>query len=223
MRQNIGYYLQVKKWPRPTGAITRVRNRKMLKVKSIIVKFENAHLQANLRLEKSQGKFLADNIDAMIKDCRLFLKVAGGLRGDKLSEALSAAGYGALAGRLNANHDKRSAISYIVDNAASILAGVKNGDYDNVTHLRGIKKKHQELTDAPKAKRKPKSGQGKPKGGKKTVNAAPKWKGTNAENWQAQFAAIEDFAKASGIDFDKVISFWFDEANEKPAKQAAAM
>ena len=56
--------------------MTRIRNRKMLKVKSIIVKFENAHLQANLRLEKSQGKFLADNIDAMIKDCRRFLKVA---------------------------------------------------------------------------------------------------------------------------------------------------
>lgn len=196
----------------------------MLKVKkSIIVRFENAHMQANLRLEKSQGKFLAENIDAMMKDCRLFLTVANGLRGDKLSAALSAAGYGALAGRLNANHDKRSAINYIVANAKEIVAGVKNGDYDNVTHLRGIKKKHQELTAAPKAKRTGNAGQGKVSTGAKSVTAAPKWNGTNAENWQAQFAAIEDFAKASGIDFDKVISFWFEEANEKPAKVAAAM
>ena len=177
-------------------------------------------MQANLRLEKSQGKYLAANINAIVSDCRAFLKVANGLRGDKLSAALSAAGFGMFAGRLNANHDKRSAIGYIVANAADIVAGVKNGDYDNVTHVRGIKKKHQELTAAPKAKRQGKAGQGKASTGAKSVTAAPKWKGTNAENWQAQFAAIEDFAKASGIDFDKVISFWFDEASEKPAKVA---
>lgn len=193
----------------------------MTKQKSIIVKFENNHMQANLRLEKSQGKFLSDNIDAMIKDYRAFLKVADGLRGDKRDAALSAAGFGMFAGRLNANHDKRSAIGYVVANAADIVAGVKNGDYDNVTHVRGIKRKHQELTAAPKAKRQGKAGQGKASTGAKSVTAAPKWKGTNAENWQAQFAAIEDFAKASGIDFDKVISFWFDEAGEKPAKVAA--
>lgn len=195
----------------------------MTKQKTTLVKFENAHMQSNLRLEKSQGKFLADNIDAMVKDCRAFLKVSDGLRGDKLSAALSAAGFGMFAGRLNANHDKRSAIGYIVANAADIEAGVKNGDYDNVTHVRGIKKKHQELTAAPKAKRQGKAGQGKASTGAKSVTAAPKWKGTTAENWQAQFTAIEDFAKASGIDFDKVISFWFEEASEKPAKVAAAM
>lgn len=193
--------------------------------KSIIVRFENAHMQANLKLEKSQGKFLAENVDAMLQDCRDFLKVKGSLKGEALSKALSAAGYASLTGRLNANHDKRSAISYIVDNAASILAGVKKGDYDNVTHLRGIKKKHQELTAAPKAKRQGMAGQGKPKGGKKTVNAAPKWKGTNEKNWQAQFAAIEEFCAASGIEFDKVVSFWNEEANEvqEPAKVAASM
>lgn len=195
----------------------------MTKQKSIIVKFENNHMQANLRLEKSQGKFLSENIDAMIKDYRAFLKVVDGLRGDKRDAALSAAGYGMFAGRLNANHDKRSAIGYVVANAADIVAGVKNGDYDNVTHVRGIKKKHQELTSAPKGKRQPNRGQGNPNNGRRTVNSKPKWKGTNAENWQAQFAAIEDFAKASGIDFDLVIQYWFDEANEKPAKVAAAM
>ena len=193
--------------------------------KSIIVRFENAHMQANLKLEKSQGKFLSENIDAMLQDCRDFLKVKGSLKGEALSKALSAAGYAALTGRLNANHDKRSAISYIVDNAASILAGVKKGDYDNVTHLRGIKKKHQELTAAPKAKRQGMAGQGKPNGGKKTVNAGPKWKGTNEKNWQAQFAAIEEFCAASGIEFDKVVSFWNEEANEvqEAGKAAASM
>jgi len=195
----------------------------MTKQKSTLVKFENNHMQATMRLENSQGKYLAENINAIVSDCRAFLKVANGLRGDKRDAALSAAGFGMFAGRLNANHDKRSAVGYIVANAADIVAGVKNGDYDNVTHVRGIKKKHQELTAAPTAKRQGKAGQGKASTGAKSVTAAPKWKGTNAENWQAQFAAIEDFAKASGIDFDKVISFWFDEANEKPAKQTAAM
>jgi len=191
---------------------------------SVLVKFEKAHDQAMSRLEKKQSENLRNTIDDMISDAENFLQVKGKLQGDKLTAALTAAGYGHFTGRLNANHDKRSAIAYLVANAADIKKGVLAGSYDNVTHIRGIKKKHQELTATkkPTQKRQGKAGQGK-KAPADNVAPATVWQETNAKNWQAQFAAIEEFAKASGIDFDKVIAFWFDEANEKPAKQSAAM
>jgi hypothetical protein len=191
---------------------------------SILVKFEKNHDQAMSRLENRQAGFLYDNIDAIIEDAKNVVAIKGKLRGQPLIDALTKAGYAMFAGRENAAHDKLSAIGYLIQNAADIKKGVLAGSYDNVTHIRGIKKKHQELTAAPTAskKRQGKSGQGK-KAPAENVAPATKWKETNAKNWQAQFAAIEDFCKASGIDFDLVVSFWNDEANEKSEKIAATM
>ena len=195
---------------------------------SVLVKFEKNHDQTMSRLENRQAGFLYDNIDAILQDAKNVVAIKGKLRGQPLIDALTKAGYSLFAGRQNAAHDKLAAIVWIDTNAKRVKNAVQNGLLDNVTHVRGIREKVSKLDDngmpiaKAKAKRQGKSGQGK-KAPADNVAPATVWQETNAKNWQAQFAAIEEFAKASGIDFDKVIAFWFDEANEKPAKQSAAM
>lgn len=190
---------------------------------SVLVKFEKSHDQAMARLENRQSGFLYDNIDAILEDAKNVVAIKGKLRGQPLVNALTKAGYAIFAGRLNAAHDKLAAIVWIDTNAKRVKKAVENGLLDNVTHVRGIREKVSKLDDngmpivKAKVKRQGNSGQGK----KPTpVAPATKWTETNVKNWQAQFAAIENFCKASGIDFDLVVSFWNDEANEKSNKVA---
>ena len=192
---------------------------------SVLVKFEKTHDQAMSRLENRQAGFLYDNIDAIIADAKNVVAIKGKLRGQPLIDALTKAGYAIFAGRKNAAHDKLAAIVWIDANPKKVKNAAKNGLLDNVTHVRGIREKVSKLDDngmpiaKAKAKRQGKSGQGK-KAPAQNVAPATKWTETNAKNWQAQFAAIEDFCKSSGIDFDLLVSFWTDEANEKSNKVA---